>query len=773
MPSPSPLNAPDGSLAGAAPVDSMLFESSPDCVKLMDLDGRIVAMNRNGRCAMEIDDFCLIAGTLWSALWPHESRALVEASVSAAAAGETGHFAAFCPTARGTPRWWEVVITPITNEHDQVSRLMSVSRDVTNIHIANEQLRASREHFAVLLDSSSDGLYGIDADGACTFINRTGAALLGYRADQLKGRVLHGLVHGRDAHGAALALAACPIMQAVSGRASVRCDDATFYTSDGAPIPVSYAVAPLLADGGVGGAVVTFNDTSERRRAELALHESRERLHKIITQAATGVVETSIDGTITLVNAKFCSMLGYTEAQLLGTSVNSLTAPRFQSTTGQAIGQLVIDGQPFVIEKQYMRRDGSLLWATSSVNALRRPDGTIEALVAVVIDITERMEAEAKLRDADQRKDEFLAMLAHELRNPLAPIGAAAQLIRSSRLSEQAVRNTSDVIVRQVAHMTSLVDDLLDVSRVTRGQVELERQPIDIMEVIADAVEQIAPLIDARGHTLDVVPCGEPAIVHGDKKRLVQVVANLLNNAAKYTGEGGRITLRTDLHADSVGISVTDNGIGMEAELSCRVFDLFTQARRTPDRASGGLGLGLALVRSLVELHGGSVSCASEGEARGSQFSLSLPRIAPLKDAATRIVPLPPLPEPSSRALRVMIVDDNHDAADMLAMLLEASGHNVIIEYGARKALMAARDDVADVFLLDIGLPDMDGMELASALRAGGPSAGKTMIAISGYGQESDRDRALAAGFDHYLVKPVQYAALSAILSTCPDRPVA
>lgn len=634
MPSPSPLNAPDGSLAGAAPVDSVLFESSPDCVKLMDLDGRIVAMNRNGRCAMEIDDFCLIAGTLWSALWPHESRALVEASVRAAAAGETGHFAAFCPTARGTPRWWEVVITPITNEHDQVSRLMSVSRDVTDIHIANEQLRASREHFAVLLDSSSDGLYGIDADGACTFINRTGAALLGYRADQLKGRVLHGLVHGRDAHGAALALAACPIMQAVSGRASVRCDDATFYTSDGAPIPVSYAVAPLLADGGVGGAVVTFNDTSERRRAELALHESRERLHKIITQAATGVVETSIDGTITLVNAKFCSMLGYTEAQLLGTSVNSLTAPRFQSTTGQAIGQLVIDGQPFVIEKQYMRRDGSLLWATSSVNALRRPDGTIEALVAVVIDITERMEAEAKLRDADQRKDEFLAMLAHELRNPLAPIGAAAQLIRSSRLSEQAVRNTSDVIVRQVAHMTSLVDDLLDLSRITRGLVQIAQDELDLKLVVNNAVEQALPLIHSRKHELIIRMSPSAACVKGDKHRLVQVVANLLNNAAKYTPQHGTIELLLDVQDQQARVSVTDNGSGIPTDLLPRIFDIFTQAERTPDRAQGGLGLGLSLVKNITALHGGQVTAHSLGIGQGSTFTVTLPLVERVAETA-------------------------------------------------------------------------------------------------------------------------------------------
>jgi CheY-like chemotaxis protein len=354
-------------------------------------------------------------------------------------------------------------------------------------------------------------------------------------------------------------------------------------------------------------------------------------------------------------------------------------------------------------------------------------------------------------------------MLAHELRNPLAPIRSAAELLRVAGVADARVQTTSEVIARQVGHMTSLVDDLLDVSRVTRGLVQLDKQRLDTRQIVTDAVEQVSPLMRSRRHQLTLQLSSEPAPVCGDNKRLVQVIANLLNNAAKYTPEGGNILLRSEVRGSTVLLSVTDDGIGMEPGTAERVFELFAQAERTPDRSSGGLGLGLALVKSLVELHGGSVHCTSEGLGRGSRFSVILPLI----EGDNADFPVRPgrKAEGPHKALRVLVVDDNADAAQMLAMFLEASGHDVLVEYGARAALERARREPPDVLLLDIGLPEIDGNELARRLRAQPETANAVLIAVTGYGQEQDRRAALAAGFHHHLVKPVDPSRLIALLA--------
>jgi PAS domain S-box-containing protein len=378
----------------------------------------------------------------------------------------------------------------------------------------------------------------------------------------------------------------------------------------------------------------------------------------------------------------------------------------------------------------------------------------------------ERVRAEEALRQADSRKDEFLAMLAHELRNPLAPISAAAQLLNRGPLDPERVARTSNIIGRQVAHMTGLIDDLLDVSRVTRGLVVLERDEVDLKRVVADAVEQVRPLIEARRHRLALHLGPEPALVEGDYKRLVQVLANLLNNAAKYTPEGGKLVVWQGVTDDQVALSVSDSGIGITPELLPKVFELFSQAKRTPDRAQGGLGLGLALVRSLVELHGGTVAASSEGRDAGSEFTVRLPR---LRGPGRARQPVAGAPVAQARQdgepLSVLLVDDNVDAAQTLAMLLESNGHAVTMVHDPRDALVRARLNGYDVFLLDIGLPGMDGFDLARGLRALGRAKRALMVAVTGYGQQFDRDSALRAGFDHYLVKPADPAQLFAILA--------
>nr|WP_307732877.1 ATP-binding protein [Massilia agri] len=412
-----------------------------------------------------------------------------------------------------------------------------------------------------------------------------------------------------------------------------------------------------------------------------------------------------------------------------------------------------------------MHADGHRIWLDYRCESVHGPDGAVVALRGTMQDVSERVRAEEALRQADQRKNEFLAMLAHELRNPLAPIASGAQLLGQASLDPARVQHISAIIARQARHMAGLVDDLLDVSRVTRGLVVLAKERTDLNAVVRDAAEQVQALVRDKRHTLELQLLPQPAWVLGDRKRLVQVVGNLLHNAAKFTEPGGRIEVALSVDAAQLTLEVRDNGIGMlPAELE-RAFDMFVQGERTPDRSLGGLGIGLALVRSLVELHGGSVGVASAGHGMGAIFTVRLPRQAdeeaPQEDASK-------LDGVAAGGLRVLVVDDNVDAAQILAMYVGAQGHAVEVRYEPDSALAIAPGFAPEVCLLDIGLPGMDGHELARRLRQLPATRGALLVAVTGYGQEQDRLASAQAGFDHHLVKPVDMAALEAILQGAP-----
>ncbi|MDP9109517.1 MAG: ATP-binding protein, partial [Pseudomonadota bacterium] len=396
-------------------------------------------------------------------------------------------------------------------------------------------------------------------------------------------------------------------------------------------------------------------------------------------------------------------------------------------------------------------------------------DGIAHTVRGISVDVTERMQAMDELRNADRRKDEFLAMLAHELRNPLAPISSAAYLLKMPGVDAQRIRKTSEIIGRQVKHMTSLIDDLLDVSRVTRGLVTLDKVALDLKPIVHSAIEQVRPLIEARQHQLTVQLAADPALVQGDRTRLVQIIANLLNNAAKYTNPGGQLHLQVEVANNEVKVIVSDNGVGIDASLLPHVFELFAQGQRTPDRAQGGLGLGLALVRSLMSLHGGTVEAFSAGAGHGSRFTLHLPL---LRASLRASEPVLPQQTAFARSLRLMVVDDNVDATQTLAMLLESMGHTVAVFNDAHSALAQVAAAPPHACILDIGLPDMDGYQLARALHALPQTANATLIALTGYGQQHDRAQSREAGFAHHLVKPVDTRQLVQILAQLHAAPI-
>lgn len=372
------------------------------------------------------------------------------------------------------------------------------------------------------------------------------------------------------------------------------------------------------------------------------------------------------------------------------------------------------------------------------------------------------------LQAADRKKDEFLAMLGHELRNPLAPISTGAYLLRRIPGTDPRVVRTSEMIGRQVGQMTKIVDDLLDVSRVTRGLITLDKVPVDLADAVSAAIEQVRPLIESHHNALSVSLPPQRLVVLGDHARLVQVISNLLSNAAKYTDEGGRITVTVQATPFEATLMVQDDGIGIPPELMPEIFDLFTQGSRAADRSQGGLGLGLALVKHLVGLHGGSVEASSDGPGRGARFTVRLPRVqAP---AAARGHPSAPAAGAEGR-LQILVVDDNVDAAQTLAQWLRLEGHTVFVSHDGVAALALAQAERArmDACIVDIGLPGMDGWELGRRLKATPQAAGALLIALTGYGLTADRQKSVEAGFQHHLVKPADAELLRSLLSK-PSR---
>jgi PAS domain S-box-containing protein len=405
---------------------------------------------------------------------------------------------------------------------------------------------------------------------------------------------------------------------------------------------------------------------------------------------------------------------------------------------------------------------GAELWIEVRARVLSDADGVPRILRGVTLDVTLRHVAELGLRESERRKDEFLAMLAHELRNPLAPISAAATMLQHPGVQPALVERASAIIGRQAAHMVRLVDDLLDAARISRGKVELRYEPFDFATAVEDAIEQVKPLVERKRHALAVQRPRDIALVDGDRARLTQVVCNLLNNAARYTTEGGRIDVTLAVSGPSVRLTVADNGCGIAPTLLPGVFDLFTQGQRGRDRTQGGLGIGLAIVHGLVRMHGGRVCAHSDGPGQGARFDVTLPLSREMAPVPTPAVPQPPGAF-AYPGLKVLLVDDNQDAADALAALLASAGLRCAVEYAPEPALQRALRERPDVCILDIGLPGMDGLELARRLRAGLGGA-VLLIAQSGYGQAHDRAAGIAAGFDHYFVKPVDTGALFDVL---------
>ncbi|HEX4333843.1 MAG TPA: ATP-binding protein [Usitatibacter sp.] len=494
-----------------------------------------------------------------------------------------------------------------------------------------------------------------------------------------------------------------------------------------------------------------------------ALRDGESRLKALFDNAAIGIAEIDGSQRFALVNDSICRLLGTKREGLLDKSLSDVVHPDDRIDLYMRLADLFEAGcERVVTEARLVREDGAWIWAKLAASLSRVGDERGAHAVVAIEDVTEQKHAEEDLREADRRKDEFLAILAHELRNPLAPIRNSLHIFRMAGVQDPAVARVTEMMERQVAHMVRMVDDLLEVSRISRGKIELRRERVELASVLRSAVDTSLPLIEANRHKLAVQVPPEPLLLDADPVRLAQVFANLLNNSAKYTPPGGRIDVEVTVDNGMAVIGVRDNGEGIAPQMLSRVFNMFTQVN-PGERAQGGLGIGLTLARTLVNMHGGSIEALSGGREHGCEFQVRLPLVSNAEVADQAQAGHEEKGE--LRLRRVLVVDDNEDAADSLGMLLEFLGAEVRVVHDGFAALEALSTFQPAAVLLDLGMPGMNGLEVARRMREDPRAKGALLVALTGWGQREDRRRTMEAGFDYHLVKPADLGTLQSILS--------
>jgi two-component system, chemotaxis family, CheB/CheR fusion protein len=637
---------------------------------------------------------------------------------------------------------------------DGIERILEANRDITERKRDEEALRDSEERFRTLATNTRDSIARFDREGRYVYANPVVMQLLGRSAEAVMGRTPRELGRGegiQDFDRALREVFECGEPRRLDRR-----------TIEGRWFDLQ--LIPEFREGEVDTVLVVSRDITDRKQVEDALRESEEKYRGIVETATEGIWTTDTDGRLLFVNERTAEMLGYAPAEMIGRLVSD-----FMDAHAAALAKANLErrrrGYRDRYEQKLVRKDGSTLWAIVGATPITDRAGKFVASTGVLLDITERKLAEEALRqanlalaEADKRKNEFLAILSHELRNPLAPIRYSVRILERAVPGSEAARRAQEVIDRQTVQLTRLVDDLLDVTRITRGKIQLQRAQFDLNELIRRTISDHASLFEERGIGVraDLVNAELP--VNGDQARLAQAVGNLLQNAAKFTPAGGSVTIVTSVSRARARLRVIDTGAGMDQAVLRRLFQPFMQADTTLDRTKGGLGLGLALVKGLVEMHGGVVRAHSEGLGRGAEFVIELP----LEEQKAAQLDAPTAPATESR--RVLIIEDNVDAADSLRELLAFYGHTVEVAYSGLEGFAKAREFGPQVVLCDIGLPGMDGFEIARAFKSDEWLRRITLIALTGYALPEDLQRAADAGFARHVAKPPSPEELQRVL---------
>ena len=703
---------------------------------------------------------------------------------------------------QGDGRWFLARLLPYRTVEDRIAGVVLSFIDITERKRAEEVSR----WLSAVVTSSRDAIVSFSLEGTVLSWNPGAQRVFGYSAGEIAGQPLGVLA---DAGGE---MKRARIVERIAAGDNIENLETVHRAKAGHEVWVSLSVSPITdAHGRIVGGTAIARDIGEARRAAEALRRSEERLRLVLENARDyAIFSTDHALTITSWNPGAEALMGYTEAEAVGQKADIIFTPEDRATgaPAQEARTAAAEGRA-ADERFHMRRDGSHFWGSGTLMRMVDDAGRALGFVKVLRDDTAKREWEAALQKsrselvralrenekartdleaADAAKDRFLAILSHELRNPLAAVSSAAALLARQDSAEDERMRAARVVQRQSSTMKVLLDDLLDVSRLAMGRLRLHRREVALAEVIDAALETARPLIDAAGHRLVLELPRSPVRVNVDALRIGQAIINLLANATKYTPPGGEVRLAVAGGDSEVVLTVTDNGIGMVPEAIERMFDLYSQGPTAPFGMNEGLGVGLALVRTIVELHGGRVEALSEGPGRGSTFRLRLPVVVPSQGGNAAAAPsgrpaeapaAPPSPSsPLAPRARwsVLIADDNQDAGWALARLLEAAGHRTVLASGGEDALAQARREPPDVAILDIGMPDLNGIEVARRLRTASGGAAPLLVALTGWGSENDQREALENGFDAYLSKPVDLKTLLDTLARAmadrhPDRP--
>jgi PAS domain S-box-containing protein len=665
----------------------------------------------------------------------------------------------------GTERAIDDTAAPIQTAETGITGAVLVFRDISERRLAQRQLIESRERLRITLESIGDAVIATDAAGRVSFVNPIAEQLLGYRAEQTVGRPL------RNVFNIVNELTREPVENPVErvlrdGKIVGMANHTLLVRPDGTSIPIDDSAAPIQdGQGSIVGVVLVFRDVSEQRRAE----KSQATLAAIVESSDDAIVSKDLNGRIMTWNLGAERLFGYREDEAIGQPITLIIPPERIHEEAEILRRIRNGERTDHYETVRVRKDGTPAEISLTVSPVRSADGTIIGASKIARDITERRAMERQLREADRQKDNFIAIVAHELRNPLSPIQNTIKVLQLERSADRELQHYCDLIEKEITQINRLLGDLLDSSRITQGKLSLQKERIDLTRAVNRAVEATRPAIDEAGHHLTVDLSSQPLVVEADPMRLAQVFSNLLNNAAKFTESGGDIRVTTERQGNQAVVRISDSGIGIAPELMSKIFDMFVQGETVMERRHGGLGLGLTLARDIVQLHGGTVEAKSDGVGHGSEFMVSLPlAIGPRPVEAGRSAAIKMAAGSPPR--RIVIVDDSKNQVLSLERLFKRMGHEVRVAYDAAGAIRVMEEFLPDFALIDIGLPGVNGYDLARRLREQAQFRTVTLIAQTGWGREEDRNQARAAGFDYHLVKPIDHQRLAEILTNPGSR---
>jgi PAS domain S-box-containing protein len=640
------------------------------------------------------------------------------------------------------------------------SILLARQRAERELLEAKEVLQKQSEWLRIMLSSIGDGVVCTDAEGRVTFLNGAGEALTGWTQAEAMGRPLTEIF--RIVNHRTRRAVENPALRALrEGRIVGLANHTLLIARDGTERPIDDSAAPMRDGSGASiGAVLVFRDVTERQRTD----QIQARLAAIVESSQDAVISKTLDGTIQSWNAEAERLFGHTAEEAVGRSITLIIPPDRLDEERLIVERLGRGERVEHFKTVRMSKTGRLIDISLTISPIRDAAGRVIGASKIARDVTDQRRTEEALREADRRKDEFLALLAHELRNPLAPLRNGLEIMRLAGDDAGAVSRARAMMERQLAHMVRLVDDLLDVSRISRSRLELRRSRVLLSDVLSSALETARPVIDAAGHELITAFPAEPVHLDADLTRLAQVFSNLITNSAKYTDPGGRIELAAERRGGEVVVSVRDTGIGIPADALPHIFEMFSQVDRSIERATGGLGIGLALVKGLVEMHGGTVTAESEGLGQGSTFTVRL------QTPESRLETMAPeTTEEGSGAdrprRRILVADDNLDSASSMEILLKLLGNEVCTVHDGVEAVAAAERFRPEVVLMDVGMPRLNGYEATRRIREQPWGREMIIVALTGWGQESDKAQSREAGCDGHLVKPIDLEALNKLLA--------